>query len=215
MNRIKILLLLSMLCLTLSGCDDSLRSSGAFENSYTASESVQSVTPSISGSISDAAEPSGQLPSVSPEQMECIPAGQTYRKIMEQLDAKENRYFTNLQVLLLDQQKIIVLKYDDADEICLLSGKELLESAVLVPDTAGADAIRGVVIDDNIICCPNSPDSLYAILDISSQTDIVFQDGQPASRQDIKLGRSVCVTYDYTLASDPPRISCTSISIER
>lgn len=152
-------------------------------------------------------------------QVKSIKAGTTYKEIINALPKTANYGHFGLRQYLVDNEKILVLRFNNINDVCKLSGTELLATAKSykypggnIPKSSNQSTVYGIVIDDGFISCIGSKDcECYSLL--SENAEIVFQNGAKASEKDIKLMKGILVTFDYTLDSFPPQAHCTKIVI--
>jgi hypothetical protein len=174
-----------------------------------------SISPSIDTEItSDTAR-------ITSAQVKSIKAGNTYKEIINAFPRTANYAHFGLRQYLIDNEKILVLRFNDINDVCELSGNELLATTKSykypggnIPKSSDQSltTVYGIVIDDNFISCiGNKGDECYSLL--IGNAEIVFQNGAKASKSDIKLMKGILVTFDYALTSFPPQAHCTKIVI--
>ena len=83
---------------------------------------------------------------------------------------------------VVDGTKLLYLKFSDEDDVCELSGKELLDTLVnAVQDQKDKNTFKATVISKGknhvFLSCPTYElfDSIYLMID--DKTEIVFEDG--------------------------------------
>lgn len=171
------------------------------------------------------------------EQLSEIPANTSYGDILAAL-GETNAYGQSFyRQYFTDDKRLIPLCFAKKSDLCPYSGEELYNRAIPleydgeIPDgmiygviTDGKDFPRlfihymiyvnvnegklGIYKDQNgepII----EPDFIFGI----SEAEIVFEDGTPATEDDLKHGIPVLVESDYVLECAPGRMHCTKIVI--
>lgn len=172
-----------------------------------------------SGEIDDSRYMSNEMINISSGKLKTIKAGVTYKEIFSQLGDSANFGKTQYRVYTVDNEKILSFKFDNINDVCKKSGSELLSSAVSYQYT-------GEEINSGTYAIVLSTDSLFAsspgneifdkkafYINIYPTTEIIFQDGRPATKDDIKEMQPIIV-YNYcTLESYPPQVVSTKIVI--
>lgn len=155
-----------------------------------------------------------------------IPKGSTYREILNKLGKTADYHLTNLAIYNIDGSKLLVLRFDNSDDICPLSGGQLLDSAIPVekqfdgPNTKFCIISRihsypGVKLLE--VCSPtygNNPSNplYYASLKVDGKTQIVFRNGKPATADDIVPADGLAITYQSPARQvDPPMMIAAKI----
>lgn len=186
-----------------------------FESQATASASDDR------SNIGPAIEISYDIEYTTAEQVETISQGVAYREIIDTLSGSSIESGIYSKLYIVDSEKLLVLRFDDIDEKCNLSGEELLSTAKLLSyphgELPGASDPEhsvnyAIVVGENTVCTVDNGRAVcYKIL--LGDADIVFQDGDRADRDDIEFMSGVIVTYDYILDSMPRQAHCTKVVI--
>lgn len=159
---------------------------------------------------------------ISSSDVKAITAGMTYQEIINQLGESANFGHFGLRQYIVDNEFILVLRFEKLTDVCTKTGDELLEEAVpyKVPERVldklnEENTVYGIVIDDMFISCIESKDydsCSLSLKDAAIQT-IQFENGESATVDDIKLMSGVIVTYDVVAESYPPQMNCTKVII--
>lgn len=158
---------------------------------------------------------------VTSEQIKAIKAGTSYKDIIASLPNTANYGHNGLRQYIVDDDKLLVLRFDNINDVCDLSGNDLLSSAKSYkypgenqpkPSDESLLSAYGIVIDDDFISCiGNDGSECYSLL--TNDAEIVFEDGTAATKDDISLMRGVVIFFDYTLDSSPPQAHCKKVII--
>ncbi len=148
-----------------------------------------------------------------------INSGMTYEQIFNILGDSTDLYTSNnCKVYLLNDDKILSIKYEKLTDICNYSGYELLGFAksytppsdiIISGKQPRNDCCFAVVVDDNFIF---SADCGFNELSLKS-SQIIYQDGHPASENDLNINSQIIVYYDEILESSPGVLICSDIVI--
>ena len=179
-----------------------------FESQATASASDDR------SNIGPAIEISYDIEYTTAEQVETISQGVAYREIIDTLSGSSIESGIYSKLYIVDSEKLLVLRFDDIDEKCNLSGEELLSTAKLLsyPQVLKDFVGQKHIVGENTVCTVDNGRAVcYKIL--LGDADIVFQDGDRADRDDIEFMSGVIVTYDYILDSMPRQAHCTKVVI--
>lgn len=147
-----------------------------------------------------------------------IKAGMTYNEIIDKLGQGANFGQAGMRQYIVDDEYVLVLHFDNITDVCTKSGTELLQEAVLykVPerlsDKAKDNPIYGIVTNDKFISCINNNPSICYKLNLSD-AEIKFENGKPATADDIKLMSGVLVSFDSAAEMYPSQLHCTSVTI--
>lgn len=158
---------------------------------------------------------------VTSEQIKAIKAGTSYKDIIASLPNTANYGHNGLRQYIVDDDKLLVLRFDNINDVCDLSGNDLLLSAKSykypsenqpTPSDKSLLSVYGIVIDDDFISCiGNDGSEGYSLL--TNDAEIVFEDGTAATEDDISFMRGVVIFFDYTLDSSPPQAHCKKVII--
>lgn len=173
-----------------------------------------------------------ELTTINREQMSDIPANSSYGDILEKLGSTQAYGQPKYRQYVTDDDRIIQLYFDSMDDLCLYSGEELYDHALpLEYDGETPDGmIYGILGRDGgffthymmYYYTDKAPDiyedengERYITGDylISNEAEIVFEDGSPATQDDLKPDTPVFVQSDYVLESYPGQRHCTKIVI--
>lgn len=155
---------------------------------------------------------------VTAEQLADIAANTSYGDILEKLGKTEAFGQTKYRQYVTEDGRIIQLHFESKDELCPYSGAELYERAMPLkyngekPDRMFYGLLAG---NGNFVTYSTDTDNLGITGDYISARDaeIVFEDGTPATADDLKPETAVFVQSDYTLATYPGQMHCTKIII--
>lgn len=162
-----------------------------------------------------------QVTRISSSKFSNIESGCTYKQIMNILGASKEDFETNKKVYLVDEENLFVLRFENINDVCEKSGKEMLEETKSIyppleynEQTKKPSAVYGIIIDEKFICCIGNLDSeFYALLTINAE--VKFANGEKANSDDLRIMDGVIVTYDRILSSMPPQLYCNEITIIR
>ena len=152
---------------------------------------------------------------ITSEQVRSLAPGLTYKKIVEMLGITSNFGYNGVQNYIVDEDKILVLKFASVNDVCHLSGEELLATAVAYKFSGGEvpnGAVYGIALSNNFIICPGGLSDCY-YLSITDKTEIMFDNGQKATKEDIKEMNGVLAYFDVVAESYPPQANCLKIVI--
>lgn len=159
-----------------------------------------------------------ESPRLKSSDVKAIKAGMTYSEIIDKLGQGANFGEAGLCQYVVDDEYILALHFDNITDVCTKSGAELLQEIVpyKVPerlrDKAKDNPIYGIVTNDKFISCVNNKPSICYKLSLSD-AEIKFENGKPATADDIKLMSGVLVSFDSALEMYPAQLHCTSITI--
>lgn len=161
------------------------------------------------------------LTAVNREQMSDIPANTSYGDILEKLGNTQAYGQSNYRQYVTDDDRIIQLYFDSKDDLCPYSGAELYDRAL--PLKYGGDNPAGMIYgilgrDGGFFTHYDTYDGHYTDKItgdylITNDAEIVFEDGSPATANDMKPDDPVFVWSDYVLESYPEQRHCTKIII--
>lgn len=159
-----------------------------------------------------------ELTTVNREQMSSIPANTSYGDILEKLGSTQAYGQSNYRQYVTDDDRIIQLCFDSTDDLCPYSGEELYDRALpLRYDGETPDGmIYGILGRDGGFFTHYDTyytDSITGDYIMTSDAEIIFEDGTPATKDDLKPEARVFVQGDYVLESYPGRRHCTKIVI--
>ncbi len=148
-----------------------------------------------------------------------IKLGMTYEQIFNVLGASTDLYSSyNCKIYLLNNNKILSIKYEELTDICNYSGYELLALAksyipqndiVITGKQPKTDCCFAIVVDDDFIF---SADHGFDELSLKN-SKIIHQDGRSASENDLTINSPIIVYYDEILESYPGILICREIVI--
>lgn len=148
-----------------------------------------------------------------------IKSGMTYEQIFNVLGASTDLYsFNNCKIYLLNDNKILSIKYEELTDICNYSGYELLALAksyipqndiVITGKQPENDCCFAIVVDDKFIF---SADCGFNQLSLKN-SNIIYQDGRSASEKELTINSPIIVYYDEILESNPGALICSEIVI--
>lgn len=152
-----------------------------------------------------------------------IKSGMTYQQIFDILHNEISQYYIlsdGCKTYLLSNNKILSVKYENANDVCEFSGKELLNMAksylppseiVISGKQTKTDSFFAVVINEKFKCV-FSADTGFSDLNLKG-TQIVFQDGTAATEDDLTVNSQLIIYYNDILESDPGTVNCSEIII--
>lgn len=156
---------------------------------------------------------------ISSSDVKAITAGMTYQEIINQLGETANFGHPGLRQYIVDDELILVLRFDNLTDVCTETGEDLLRSAVsykaperISEQLNAENTVYGIVIDDGFISCIGDEYSDCYYLGLAD-ADIKFGNGESAAANDISLMSCVIVTFDRVAESYPPQAHCTSVTI--
>ena len=148
-----------------------------------------------------------------------IKSGMTYEQIFNVLGASTYLYSSNnCKIYLLNDNKILSIKYEKLTDICNYSGYELLALAksyipqndiVITGKQPENDCCFAIVVDDKFIF---SADCGFNQLSLKN-SNIIYQNGRSASEKELTINSPIIVYYDEILESDPGALICSEIVI--
>lgn len=170
---------------------------------------------------------------VTKEQLSDIASDTSYADILEKLGKTQAFGQPKYRQYVTEDDRIIQLYFESKDELCPYSGAELYERALPLeydgekPDDMSYGLLAGggtffthymeyYNTDEGRIDIYTDADGNRHITGeylMTRDAEIVFEDGTPASADDLKPETAVLVQSDYTLESYPGRMHCTKIVI--
>lgn len=154
-----------------------------------------------------------EVTKVTTEQLSAIPAKSTYAAIIDTLGAGANFGRSGLQLYKVDGTRLLVLNFDDLNDVCPLSGENLAKSAVSLepPKTADQYLNRqdstwyyGVMADKDFMYCDRD-ECGYCLSYTHMTYGISYADGTEAELSEInQMHRRVLVEIPTMLESYPP-----------
>lgn len=151
-----------------------------------------------------------ELTTVCREQMSGIPANTSYADVLEKLGNTQAYGQSYYRQYLTEDGRIIQLYFDSEDELCPYSGEELYDRAQSLK--YGGEEPKGMIYGilgrggffthydtyDGKYTDKITGDYLTTI-----DAEIIFEDGSPASEDDLRQDSRVFVQSDYSLYSYP------------
>ncbi len=158
---------------------------------------------------------------VTEEELADIAANTSYGEILEKLGKTQAFGQFKYRQYVTEDDRIIQLYFESKDELCPYSGAELYDRAL--PLKYGGDVPAGMIYG---ILGRNGgffthydtyngdyTDRITGDYLITNDAEIVFEDGSPATADDMKPDDPVLVRSDYALYSYPEQRHCTKIII--
>ncbi len=156
---------------------------------------------------------------ISSEQIRAIKAGTSYKDIIKALgntkDVGSGRY---VLVYAVDGDKIFYLGFGGEEEICMQSGEELLKTLEPAqqnnPDEYTFNATMTQRMDNSILVyCPTYDKFDTINLTITGDTEIVFENGEKATIDDIKYNLTITIAPEIR-ESYPPQGTALKIIVK-
>lgn len=158
---------------------------------------------------------------VTADQVEDLEAGLTYGEIIDILgvtkDVGKDSYILQY---LVDGNKLLTLSFNDEEDICPLSGQEMLETLKKIATENNTElSFNATILQNNegslLVDCPAYDKFDSAYVGITEETAILFNDGNKAVREDLTVGSAVVITYSGTIReSYPVQIDAVKIVIQ-
>lgn len=183
---------------------------------------VEYIPPQNTSSESDLSESEDLLGydtvKVAKEELSDIAANTSYADILEKLGKTQAFGQPKYRQYVTDDDRIIQLYFESKDELCPYSGAELYERAMplkydgKIPDGMFYGLLAG---DGGFVTYTTGSDNkgITGGYIGARDAEIVFEDGTPASEDDLKPETAVFVQSDYALAIYPEQMHCTKIVI--
>lgn len=155
---------------------------------------------------------------VTAEQLADIAANTSYGDILEKLGKTQAFGQPYYRQYVTDDDRIIQLHFESKDDLCPYSGEELYERAmpIIYDGKVPGGMFYGLLAGDGgFVTYATGSDNKGITGGYLGARDaeIVFEDGTPASEDDLKPETAVFVQSDYTLEIYPGRMHCTKIVI--
>jgi hypothetical protein len=193
-----------------------------------ASSSFSTNSIAVESNIGSNLSTSNDLPNIMMEtakitssQVKSINAGSTYQQIIDKLGETANFGFLGLRQYLVDNEKLLILRFNSLKDICNLSGGDLLNTTISIkypdgtlpkPANQNEFIAYGIMIDNGLFSCYGQYYGCYSISDKNSE--IFYKNGNKATSQDIKIMSCLLITFDSTvLDTTLPQASCKKIVI--
>lgn len=169
-----------------------------------------------------------RIKNITTDQLNAIPKNTPYKDII----AKFGESFSDYQLSAysaysVDNSKLLLLHTVDNNGICPLSGEELLAQAATVNSKYDSRSVSFCIVVDklnnnclsviNPLCQFGGPYALhYYELSIDKDAKIIFENGTPATIDDIRFNQGLAVTcYGAVQASVPAHAHVSQIRILR
>lgn len=155
---------------------------------------------------------------VTAEQLSDIAADTSYADILEKLGKTQAFGQPKYRQYVTDDDRIIQLHFESKDDLCPYSGAELYERAMplkyngKVPGGMFYGLLAG---DGGFVTYETGSDNkgITGGYIGARDAEIIFEDGTPASENDLKPETAVFIKSDYTLEIYPEQMHCTKIVI--
>lgn len=142
-----------------------------------------------------------------------IPANTSYGEILDKLGKTSGIGNPLYRQYITYDNRLIQLKFDNPDDICPYSGAELFGRAMPLDGPAGISAGHyGILAVDGSIIVDGRYSGNSAYL-ITNDAEIVFENGTPATEDNLKPETAVLVEFDNVLYGAPEQWHCTKIII--
>lgn len=155
---------------------------------------------------------------VTEEELADIAANTSYGEILEKLGKTQAFGQFKYRQYVTEDNRIIQLYFESKDELCPYSGTELYERALPLkydgeaPEGTFYGLLAGNGRFITYLAGSENPYITGCYL-MTSDAEIVFEDGSPATADDMKPDDPVLVRSDYALYSYPEQRHCTKIII--
>lgn len=155
---------------------------------------------------------------VSAEQMKALPADLSYADILEKLGNTQAFGQPKYRQYVTEDNRIIQLHFESKDDICPYSGEELYDRAMPlkyngeIPD----GMFYGLLVGNgkfvtHLQRTGNGMENIEGGHLNTKDAKIFFEDGTPASEDDLKPETAVFIASDCTLETYPVQMHCTKI----
>ncbi len=159
-------------------------------------------------------EPSSQMPYISGSDLAGITPEMTYADIISRLKPGANFGFEDRMLYILDNEKILVLRYNNSGDICGKTGEELAASAVsrLVPEDVQDKVFNeshwyyGFLMDEHSFFTESHGGPQIIMVSFGRTESIKNPDGSLADMRDLYMGSqytNVLLEIDEVLESYP------------
>ena len=155
---------------------------------------------------------------VTEEELADIAANTSYGEILEKLGKTQAFGQFKYRQYVTEDDRIIQLYFESKDELCPYSGAELYERALPLkydgeaPEGTFYGLLAGNGRFITYLAGSENPYITGCYL-MTRDAEIVFEDGSPATADDMKPDDPVLVRSDYALYSYPEQRHCTKIII--
>lgn len=155
---------------------------------------------------------------VTEEELADIAANTSYGEILEKLGKTQAFGQFKYRQYVIEDDRIIQLYFESKDELCPYSGAELYERALPLkydgeaPEGTFYGLLAGNGRFITYLAGSENPYITGCYL-MTRDAEIVFEDGSPATADDMKPDDPVLVRSDYALYSYPEQRHCTKIII--
>lgn len=179
----------------------------------------EEITSTASVDTADSAERYSSVRSINAEQVSALRADMSYKEIMKTLGDTTDFGRMQTRFYYVDNCGVLFLSFADENDVCNLSGEELLNTVINLDYHGKAFDSKtskyGYVVGDEkfsfFICCENNIIEGY-YLQISDRTKIKYADGGKAEESDL-YNHNALITWDSIAESYPAQLSCTDIVI--
>ena len=155
-------------------------------------------------------------PNISSQSIMQIRAGMTYSDIFKLIGVGANYCDFGMSVYRVDNQKVLVLQFEDKEDICIVSGRELLSKCYQYPvqePELEARQLYGIVIKEGFAFFPYAALGNEGCYINIKNAEIVDKKGNPRNSSEIKISDKIIVDYRVILSSSPSKIQCTKVQI--
>lgn len=158
---------------------------------------------------------------ITSEKVKALQSGMTYRQIIEALGKSSSAgHRTGYYEYVVDDDNLLMLYFDDADNVCTMSGEEMLKTLIPLKshlNNAEKRTFYAIVVkNSNATLTVTSPNYKYDCASVGlSNAKIIFADGKEAKVSDIKQQQAVIIKHEKrVLTTDPPRVYAEEIIIQ-
>lgn len=186
-------------------------------------ETVASITNAEDYSDIDFEDITTEVMSITAEQLSYIKSGLTYGEIIGILGETANFGNSGLRVYSIGSGLYLTLNFDSKDDICNMSGAELASTLISLyypqqnfpekPNEETQFLYCRTVNDLGYFIFENSNNVDCGTLIIGDNTEIILQNGQSGTKDDIHTGQYLVIGYEGVLETYPGQYICTSVTV--